>query len=202
MRIRLCHVVVCMFLFASSVLVAAEAAPEQAPKEQRDKLIAKARERAKQDQKKYTKEQLQECENLYQVANKNWRTPEAVATLKVMVEKYPDVNRTGCAVLYLAQMSTGKDRETRLQQAIDKFSDCMYFNGVQVGALSRFYLAADRWKAGDKEAAQKLFDQIKADYPDAITHGGVPLSVWVAQVQAAVAPTQTNATTAPAADLK
>src|SRR4051812_2657923 len=105
-----------LLVVTSTLLAAPETMPAQASREHRDKLIAKARERMKEDQKKYSREQLQECENLYQVANKNWRTPEAVTTLKVMIEKYPDVNRTGCAILYLAQMSTGKERATRLQE--------------------------------------------------------------------------------------
>jgi hypothetical protein len=185
MRLFSKPLIVTVFVFAPCVLAAPATMPTTAPREHLDKLIAQARVRMRQDQQKYSKEQLHECENLYQVGNKNWRTPEAVSTLKVMIEKYPDVNRTGCAMLYLAQMSEGKERISRLHEAIDKFGDCWYGDGAQVGALARFYLGAELWAAGDQAAAQKLFDQLKADYPDAISHHGILLLNLVAQVQAA-----------------
>jgi TolA-binding protein len=167
--------------------------PAAAPRELRDRQIAKARERMRQDSKKYTREQLQECENLYQVANKNWRTPEAVSTLKVMIEKYPDVNRTGCAVLYLAQMSKGKERETRLREAIDKYSDCWYGDGAQVGPLARMYLGMHLWGSGNKAAGKKLFDEVREKYPEALSHQGQLLKDVMAEIEASVA-----AATAPA----
>jgi TolA-binding protein len=173
----------------------ADAAVPQASREHRDKQIAKARERMKLDQKKYTAEQLRECENLYQVANKNWKTPEAFSTLKVMIEKYPDVNRTGCAVLYLAQMSRGKDRETRLKEAIEKYSDCWYLNGAQVGPLARMFLGMYQWAEGDKAAAKKLFDEVREKYPDAISHSGQLLKDVIADIESSVGSNTTPSTT-------
>jgi hypothetical protein len=71
---------------------------------------AVARQRMRQDASNHPKDELVAAEQLYQVANKNWRSPEAKACLEQMVEKYPDLNRTGCAILYLAQMATGEDK--------------------------------------------------------------------------------------------
>ena len=104
--------VVATLLVAKS-LQAADPPParEPVPQAERDKLVARAKERARRDTKKYSREQLQEAEQLYQVANKNWRTVEAKVSLEKMVQKYPDINRTGCAVLYLAQYSRGEARE-------------------------------------------------------------------------------------------
>jgi hypothetical protein len=114
----------------------AAVAGEQVPEAQRQRLQAKARQRMQQDAKKYSRDQLREAEQLYQVANSNWRTPQAKQSLEQMVAKFPDVNRTGCAVLYLAQYSRGEEQEKLLKQAIDKYSDCYYGNGVQVGAFA------------------------------------------------------------------
>jgi TolA-binding protein len=125
-----------------------------------------------QDHKKHTLQELSEAENLYQVANKNWGTPEAKESLKKMVEKYPDLDRTGCALLYLAQMSEGDERAKYFQSCIDEYNDCFYGDGVQVGVLARFFLAEDYQKQGDTEKAQALFDEIKTKYPKAIDHGG------------------------------
>ena len=147
-------------------------ANDQVPAAQRDKLIARARQRMRQDTQKYSREQLQEAESLYQVANNNWRTPEAKASLEQMVKKFPDVNRTGCAVLYLAQYSEGDERERLLREAIDKFGDCYYGNGVQVGAFARLLLGDHYQRNGQADKAKELFDELRQKYADAITHRG------------------------------
>ena len=60
-------------------------------------------------------------------------TPEATESLQTMIKKYPDINRTGCATLYVAQKSQGDERAGYLQECIEKFNDCFYGDGVQVG---------------------------------------------------------------------
>ncbi len=135
----------------------------------------KARERMRLDSKTYTREQLRKIETLYQVANKKWRTKEGKESLEKLIKKYDKANRTGCALLYLGQMSKGKERENYLQRAIEGFSDCFYGNGVQVGAYARFYLAYYYKENGKEEKAEKLFEEIKKQYPDAIDHKGRPL---------------------------
>ncbi|HKI70532.1 MAG TPA: hypothetical protein VKA67_13160, partial [Verrucomicrobiae bacterium] len=77
---------------------------DQLARESRQKALrGKFAERMAQDRAKYKVEQLHDAEALYQVANRKWGTPEAKDSLEKMIEKYPDMNRTGCAVLYLAQ---------------------------------------------------------------------------------------------------
>jgi hypothetical protein len=161
----------------------------QASREHRDRLIAKARQRMAQDRTKYEPHQLKECEDLYQVANKNWRSDESRTCLKVMIEKYPDVNRTGCAALYLAQYERDPAVQERLlKDVIEKYGDCWYGNGAQVGALARFHLAGSCLSRGESAAAQKLFDEINRDYPGAITHQGVLLAERIKQVQSQISP--------------
>jgi TolA-binding protein len=135
--------------------------------------------RMAQDRKKYSTQQLREAEQLYQVANKDWRTPQARESLKTMIEKYPDVNRTGCAVLYLGQMSEGADGEEFLTRAIEKHADCMYGDGVIVGAYARFLLAQHYAAADAKDKARRLFSEILRQYPDAIDHNQAPLAPQV-----------------------
>jgi hypothetical protein len=67
----------------------------------REENKANARKRAAEDRRTYKPEELAEIESLYQVANKNWRTPEARESLKKLLDKYDRANRTGCATLYL-----------------------------------------------------------------------------------------------------
>ena len=128
--------------------------------------------RTTQDQEKYTPQQLRDAEQLYAVANQKWGTPEAKESLQTMIQKYSDINRTGCAVLYLAQMSQGDERAHYLQECIDKYNDCFYGDGVQVGAYARFLLAGDYKNQGETEKAKALFVEIKSKYADAIDHGG------------------------------
>jgi len=131
-----------------------------------------ARRRAAQDRERYKIEELREIESLYQVANENWRTDKARESLKTLLAKYDKANRTGCATLYMGQMSEGKDRLEYLTQAVEKFSDCYYINGCQVGGYGRYVLAATLWQNGEKDKARKLLDEIRKDYKDATTHRG------------------------------
>jgi len=126
-----------------------------------------------QDAKKYKPEQLREAEQLYQTMNKNWRSDEGKAALKQLIEKYPDLNRTGCALLYLGQVSpAGEEKEKYLGTAIDKHSDCMYGDGVQVGAYARYLLALYYQEKGNNGKAASLFDEIRKDFPFAVDHKG------------------------------
>lgn len=140
------------------------------------KLAQQARERMRLDHERFSSEQLQEIESLYQVANRNWQTDEARQSLKKLVDEYKNANRTGCAILYLGQMTKGEEKEAYLKQAIEDYSDCFYGDGVQVGAYARFHLAHYYHSIGKTENAQTLVDELKADYPDAITHQGQLLS--------------------------
>lgn len=155
--------------------VMAKARTEQIVAEQR----FKAKKRMQRDTELYSRDELKEIESLYQVANRQWRTREGKDSLKELIQKYDKANRTGCALLYLGQMSEGKDRENYLKQAIDDFSDCFYGDGVQVGAYARYHLAYYYKESGDEQKAAELFNEIAGKYPDAISHKGVLLSTLI-----------------------
>ncbi|HVJ86481.1 MAG TPA: DUF3138 family protein [Caulifigura sp.] len=135
-------------------------------------MRVKVNERFRKDQATYTDDERREIETLYQVANKQWRTPEAKESLKTLVDKYSKANRTGCAVLYLGQMSSGDEKEKYLEQAISDFGDSYYGDGVQVASFARFLLAHDFLKRGKADEAKALFEEIRSKYPDAIDHSG------------------------------
>jgi TolA-binding protein len=145
---------------------------QQAMADRQQMLNKKFEQRYEQDRQKYTPAQLQDAESLYQLANKQWGTLEASNSLQTMIQKYPDLERTGCAMLYLAQMSQGDDRARYLQSCIDGYNDCFYGDGAQVGPYARFMLAQDYQGNGETAKAKALFNEIKAKYPDAIDHGG------------------------------
>ena len=136
---------------------------------------ARVRARYEEDRKTYSGEQLREIEQLYQAANKDLRSPEAMKHLNTLIEKYPKANRTGCAVQYMGQMSTGAEKEKYLRMAIRDFGDCYYGSGVQVGAYARLYLAYYYKELGKEKEAKELFDEIRKDFPDAVNHKGKPL---------------------------
>lgn len=150
--------------------------PGQTAEQRRAKRLAAARQRMARDREKYTQDQLQQIESLYQVANKQWRTPQARQSLAKLIDKYPDANRTGCAVLYLGQMSHGDERVKYLQTAIEKFGDCRYGNGVQVGAYARYLLAHEYRQHKKNDEADALLAQLRQDYPEAVDHRGRLLS--------------------------
>lgn len=135
-----------------------------------------ARKRAAEDRRTYKPDELAEIESLYQVANKNWRTDEARASLKKLLDKFDKANRTGCATLYMGQMSQGKERIDYLTRAVEKFSDCYYLDGCQVGGYGRFVLALTLWESGEKDKARTLLAELKKDFKNAIDHKGRPMS--------------------------
>lgn len=145
---------------------------QQAADAHRKAFREKFEKKMAQDREKYTQEQLRDAENLYQVANQKWGSPEATESLQTMIKKYPDINRTGCATLYVGQKSEGAERAKYLQDCIEKFNDCFYGDGVQVGAYARFLLAEDYKSKGEQEKAAALYVELKAKYPDAVDHSG------------------------------
>lgn len=159
-------------LKATLAPIMAEAKAKETAAQQR----TKAKERMRKDSEIYSKEELREIEGLYQVANRQWRTQEGKDSLKVLIKNYDKANRTGCALLYLGQMSKGEEREEYLKQAIKDFSDCFYGNGVQVGAYARYYLAYHYKDSGEQEKADQLFAELEKQYPNAIDHKGRVLS--------------------------
>jgi len=155
--------------------VMAKAKAEQIVTQQR----SKAKIRMRKDSEFYSRDELKEIENLYQVANKQWRTQDGKDSLQELVKKYDEANRTGCALLYLGQMSKGEEREKYLKQAIEDYSDCFYGNGVQVGAYARYYLAYYYKESGDEKKSEDLFSEIGEKYPHAISHKGKLLSTLI-----------------------
>jgi hypothetical protein len=148
---------------------------QQAAEGRRKTLRSLFDQKTAQDREKYNPDQLREAESLYQVANQKWGTAEAKESLEKMIQKYPDINRTGCATLYVAQKSRGEERAQFLRQCIEKFGDCMYGDGVQVGAYARFLLAEDYRRAGELEKSQTLIAEIRSKYPQAVDHRGTLL---------------------------
>jgi hypothetical protein len=147
-------------------------ASQQASAERQEALHDGYMKRLAQDQEKYSQQQLGEAEQLYLVGNRKWGTPEAIASLKTVVQKYPGINFTGEAELNLAQMSQGDERDQYLQDCINNYNDCFYDDGVLVGAYARFLLAQDYQSQGEIEKAKALFNEIKTNYADAVDHGG------------------------------
>jgi hypothetical protein len=145
---------------------------QQAADSRRKALREKFDKKMAQDRAKYTQDQLRDAENLYQVANQKWGTPEATESLHTMIQKYPDINRTGCAMLYVAQQSEGGQRAAYLKDCIEKFNDCFYGDGVQVGVYARYMLAQDLMNKGEEKKASTLYNEIRTRYSDAVDHRG------------------------------
>lgn len=78
-------------------------------------------------------------------------------------------------MLYLGFYAPTEERERYFKEAITRYSDCFYGNGVQVGAFARYGLAMFYRKTGKNAEALVLLKEILRDYPDAINHQGKPL---------------------------
>jgi hypothetical protein len=148
----------------------------QGPEPTIETLRARAQERMRQDLATYAADDLRKLEDLYQSANKNLQGPEAKAILQRVVEQWPKSNRAGSATLYLAQISSGAEREGYLKTAIEAYSDTWYGNGVQVGALARVHLAAFYAADGRLAEARALAKEDVDSFPGAVDHSGRPLA--------------------------
>jgi len=131
--------------------------------------------RVKIDRTIYSQEERHEIESLYQEANKQRYSVEKQRCLETLIDKFSEANRAGCAALYLGQMTEGQDREAYLRLAINEYSDCWYGDGVQVGAYARFYLAWDYLHSGKTAEAERLFEELRKGFTDAIDHQGLLL---------------------------
>jgi hypothetical protein len=145
---------------------------QQAADIRRKELRSKFEKRMAQDREKHSQEQLRDAENLIRIADQQWGSPEANDSLQTLIKKYPDFNRAGCALLYVAQRAEGDNRFKYLKECIEKYDDCFYGDGVQVGAYARFLLAEDYKRKGEEERRTALCREIKARYADAIDHSG------------------------------
>ena len=98
--------------------------------------------------------------------------PNAKEILQTVVRDYPKSNRAGSAILYLAQLSLGDEREKYLKTAIDAHSETWYGDGVQVGAFARMQLAAHYAANGRAAEAKALAQEIIERFPGAVDHNG------------------------------
>lgn len=134
-----------------------------------------ARERMRDDARYYSKEDREEIEKLYQSwQSKKGKEQDAIAV--TLQRRFPKANRTGCAVLMMALNSSRSRQVKLLQQVIKDHGDCRYLNGVQVGALARYYLIIMLTQDAKKDEAQKYMDELKTSYPNAIDHSRILLS--------------------------
>jgi hypothetical protein len=147
-------------------------------------LRAGAQARMRQDLEVFTHEQVREIESTYQSASSSAElTPDARQRLLALSEKYPKANRTGCALLYLAQASAGEAREVLLKRVIADHGDAWYGDGTQVGAYARVWLAAHYVNTDRRALAMEVAAEVERLFPGAIDHTGLRLSEHLKKLQ-------------------
>jgi len=126
------------------------------------------------DVRTHTEAKVVEVENAYQAIERNFGSPECIEAHKKFIKKYPGFNRTGCALSELAGMSefTSPETEQYYKECIQKYDDCYWGDGVQVGPFARFSLAFYYKNSGQNDKAEALYTEIKDNYPDSIDHEG------------------------------
>ena len=140
-------------------------------------LRAKVAARAKADVDEYGRDGVRAIEMAYRAYSRSKDVDNE--HLRTLIEKYPKANRTGCAVMYAGQRAQGSDDGKWFRLAMEKYADCMYGDGVQVGAYARLYLAGYLESKGKKDEAKKLRGEILKLYPDARTHRGRKMSEFL-----------------------
>jgi hypothetical protein len=104
-----------------------------------------------------------------------FRRPGAEEILLDLVRRYPRSNRAGCALLDLAQMSTGARREGYLRQAIGTHDHAWFPSGVQVGALARAMLAVHLAGLERFDEAERWAAELVKEFPGSVDQSGATL---------------------------
>jgi hypothetical protein len=143
-------------------------------------LRAKAKEQIQQDRLLYSESQIQDLEARYQSAHQDafpmLLRRDAGPILVDLIAAYPKSNRSGCAVLKLARLASGKEeRERYLKEGIATHSGAWCESGVQVGALARALLAVQYAGSGKLDEAERLAKELLTLFPGAIDESGAPL---------------------------
>jgi hypothetical protein len=130
------------------------------------------RMRYSEDLKKFTHLQLEQIEELYQVANKRWNTQKAIDALTELINKdeYRGANRIGCALLYLGQLVNIEQRESYLLKAKSEYSNSWYGDGCNVGAYATYQLLLYYSYKNEVENAEKQKRELIEKYANYIDH--------------------------------
>lgn len=135
----------------------------------------------------YSEDQLRDIEARYRSSHQRdypmFLRPDAAPTLRELVAAYPKSNRSGCAVLDLAHLASGKTRVHYLREAIANHSEAWCESGVQVGALARARLAIHYAGLEQFEEAERLAKELVTLFPGAIDESGAPLDDVLRGVQ-------------------
>ena len=131
-----------------------------------------ARQHVESERKNFKSGDITKAEEIYQKASRILGGNEAEKLLDSVVSLYPQLNRAGCAQLYLAQQEKGQEKERLLKDCMERFSGCYYLDGAQVGPLAMLQLAYYYQQTGREHEARKLFKQLRHESPEAIGHDG------------------------------
>ena len=145
-----------------------------------DSLRERARQQVQQDGSIFSGSQIVDIETRYRSAHDDRffpgrLRPDGRPTLLTLIADYPASQRAGCAVLELAQSTSGAERERYLKQAVSRHSAAWCESGVQVGALARALMAVHLAAAGKFEEADRLASEVVTKFPGAIDQSGAPL---------------------------
>lgn len=137
-------------------------------------LRARAQARMAEDRRRLEPAVRAEIEALY--GRGSMKTEVGRAAYAELVERFPGANRAGCALLYLARVATGAEREAKLRRAIAEYADSWYGDGTQVGSYARTLLALHLAHEGRWDEARTLAAEVAATEPDAVDHEGASLA--------------------------
>jgi hypothetical protein len=142
-------------------------------------LRAKAKEQIEQERATYSARELEDIEARYRAAHREdvpmFLRRDAAPILLQLIADYPKSHRSGCAVLHLARLASGEERERYLKQAIGNHGDAWCESGVQVGALARARLAVQYAALEMFDEAERLAEELVTLFPGAIDESGASL---------------------------
>lgn len=141
----------------------------------RENATRRAHARANADGGRFSAAQLSEIESLYQTARKTESVGALAQGFQPLFDRFPAANRTGCAVLLLARMKLGAERDVLLRKAVRDHSDAYFLDATSVGAVARLMLVQDSIAAGRVAEAERWRHEIRASFAEELDFGAVPV---------------------------
>ncbi|MEW5854106.1 MAG: hypothetical protein AB2A00_35350 [Myxococcota bacterium] len=155
--------------------------PEPAPKP-----TGRFAEQTEADRKRLGDAAFLEMDDLWTRGRRPRSSPEAMAALEELLEKFPDTYRAGCAAYELGQHHLKNGRKAvlermeaaqpLLERARDRYRESRCDSDVAAANMASLALALEVYRLQDRRRAMAVLDELAALPPTETDHLGKPLA--------------------------
>jgi TolA-binding protein len=143
--------------------------------------LAGVRQARERDRQRYSQAELEEIEILYELGLKgHGGGKDSRDSLRLLVERFPDSNRGGCAAMNLGALALNEgdvdSSREYFEQIIHSGNQAVFDDGEPVLAKAMLNLGMSFAKSGDLATADTTWQELTERFPDQKDGRGVPYS--------------------------